>query len=191
MMFTPERVYTVDEVWEISHQPENEDKRLELIEGELIEMSPPGGVHGRIASKIAYYLFAHIQTNPTGIVTVETGYHPANSSTILLSPDVAYISRECAPQPFPDGYVPLLPDLAVEIVSPNDSLKQTRQKTTIYLQNGTHLVWIVQPNEGGVDVCRSAQGRTVNMEFVDREGMLDGERVLPGFTLNVADIFEL
>lgn len=188
-----EQVQTVAEVWDWAHRPENADKRFELIEGELFEMSPPGGIHGRIASKLSFFIELYLQSHPevSGIVTVETGFYPPDAPGILLSPDVAFISHARAPQPFPDGYVSVLPDLVIEVVSPNDSLSQTRRKAAIYLQNGTRLVWIVQPKEGGVDVCRSAQGRTLNMEFVDREGVLSGEQVLPGFALKVADIFAL
>ena len=186
-----EQVQTVAEVWDWAHRPENTDKRFELIEGELFEMSPPGGIHGRVVATLVHLIGNFVFEKKSGIMTLGTGYYPPDAPGILLSPDVAFISHARAPQPFPDGYVPVLPDLVIEVVSPNDSLSQTRRKAAIYLQNGTRLVWIVQPNQGGVDVCRSVQGRTLNMEFVDRDAVLSGEQVLPGFALKVADIFAL
>jgi Uma2 family endonuclease len=188
-MVIRQQTYTVDEVWELAHQPENENRYFELIEGELIEMPPPGGAHGQLASKLARYLGNFADEHNLGVVTVETGYHPPNNRKTLLAPDVAFISKERAPDPFPEQYIPLMPDLAIEIVSPGDSLEKVRKKVAIYLRNGTRLVWIMLPQEKGVDVCRSAEGNRLDIEFVGMDGELDGETILPGFKLKVSDIF--
>lgn len=188
-MVIRQQLYTVDDVWEIAHQAKNENNHYDLIEGELFEMPPPGGVHGRLASKISRYLGTYADEHDLGEVTVETGYHPPENRQTLLSPDVAFLSKSRVPDPFPDKYIPVMPDLAVEIVSPSDALKQVRQKAVVYLQNGVRLVWIVHPTEKGVDVCRSVEGTRLDIEFIGQDGVLYGEGVLKGFELKVSLLF--
>ena len=190
-MVIRQQVYTVDDVWEIAHQPENEMNYFDLIEGELFEMSPPGGIHGRLASKISRYIGIFADEHNLGEVTVETGYHPPNNRNTLLSPDVAFLSKAKVPKPFPDKYIPIMPDLAIEIVSPSDALRQVRRKAMIYLQNGAQMVWIVLPSEQGVDVCRSVDGARLDIEFVEQDGVLFGENILPNFELKVSMLFPI
>lgn len=188
-MAIQEKLYTKDDVWELSHRPENENKYFYLIDGELYWDMPPGGVHGSLALRIGYYLQAFVEKHDLGIGTVETGYYPPDDRHTLLAPDVAFISNARAPQPFPDKFVPTMPDLAVEIMSPTDSLKDLRRKAAVYLANGASLVWIVMPADKGVNVCRASAGAELNIEFIGRDGSLSGETVLPGFQLDLKLLF--
>ena len=183
-----QQLYTVDDVWDLAHQPDNVN-HYELIEGELFEMPPPGYAHGRLAVLIAHYILSFVQAQELGEVTVESGYHPPDGRHTLLSPDVAFLSKAKAPHPFWGKYIPVMPDLAIEILSPTDTLRQVRRKAALYLQHGTQLVWIVLPTEKGVDVCRSVDGARLNIEFVGQEGRLSGEKVLPGFELELERLF--
>ena len=185
-----QRLYTVDDVWELAHQPDNVN-HYELIEGELFEMPPPGYAHGRLAVLIAHYILSFVQAQELGEVTVETGYHPPDGRHTLLSPDVAFLSKAKAPHPSWVKYIPVMPDLAIEILSPTDTLRQARQKAALYLRHGTQLVWIVLPAEKGVDVCRAADGPRLNIEFVGQESSLSGEQVLPGFELKLELLFPI
>ena len=183
-----QQLYTVDDVWELAHQPDNVN-HYELIEGELFEMLPPGYEHGRLAVEISYYIWAFVKERDLGKVTVETGYHPPDSRHTLLSPDVAFLSKAKAPHPSWVKYIPVMPDLAIEILSPTDTLRKARRKAALYLRHGTQLVWIVLPAEKGVDVCRSVDGPRLNIEFVGQESSLSGEQVLPGFELKLERLF--
>ena len=183
-----QQLYTVDDVWELAHQPGNAN-HYELIEGELLTMSPPGGLHGELAYMIARYIGNFIEEHGLGTVTVETGYHPPEDRRTLLSPDVAFLSSAKMPRPLPEKYIPVMPDLAIEILSPTDTLRQARRKAALYLRHGTQLVWIVLPAEKGVDVCRSVDGPRLNIEFVGQESRLSGEQVLPGFELELGLLF--
>ena len=188
-MVIKEKLYTIDDVWELSHRPENADRDCYLIDGELYWTMAPGGEHGHLAFEIAYHLRLFLEKRDLGKGTVETGYYPPGSRHTLLAPDVAFISKTRAPQPFPKKYVPLMPDLAVEVKSPTDSLQEVRRKAAVYLANGTSLVWIVLPAEKGVDVCRASADSGLNIRFVGRDGNLSGEEVLPGFTLELTALF--
>ena len=183
-----QRLYTVDDVWELAHQPDNVN-HYELIEGDLFEMPPPGYEHGRLAVEISHYIWSFVKERDLGTVTVVTGYHPPDSRHTLLSPDVAFLSKAKAPHPFWGKYIPVMPDLAIEILSPTDTLRKARRKAALYLRHGTQLVWIVLPAEKGVDVCRSADGPRLNIEFVGQESSLSGEQVLPGFELELELLF--
>ena len=169
--------------------PELADRRWYMIAGELFEMSPVNRVHGWLAIQIGYHLLDFVQENDLGEVNAEVGYSPPDDLTTVLAPDVAFISKARLSQAPATGFVPFLPDLAVEIVSPSNSIVSIRRKAAIYLGNGTRLVWIVLPDQRGVDVCRSAVGARLDIEFVDAGGLLSGEEVLPGFELELSRLF--
>ena len=187
-MVIQQQLYTVNDVWELAHQPGNEN-HYELIEGDLFEMPPPGYEHGRLAVEISYYIWSFVKEHGLGTVTVETGYHSPEDRRTLLSPDVAFLSSAKMPRPLPEKYIPVMPDLAIEILSPTDTLRQARRKAALYLRHGTQLVWIVLPAEKGVDVCRSVDGPRLNIEFIGQENSLSGEQVLPGFELKLERLF--
>ena len=184
-----QRLYDIDDLWELVCQDDTGLNHYELIDRALIEMSPPGGRHGQLAIILGHYIFIFAEALDLGVVTAETGYHPPDNRHTLLSPDVAFVSKKRAPQPFPEKYVPLMPDLAVEIVSPSNSVKALRRKATIYLQNGTQLVWIVMPGKNSVEVCRMKDGAGMTREIVESTGTLAGEQVLPGFALDMKRLF--
>ena len=178
-MAIQQRPYDVDELWELYSQPEYDQKRLELRDGLLVEISGPGGIHGRIATKLARFLDEYAEAHALGDVTVETGYHPRESRYTLLLPDVAFIGRERAPDPFPEKFIPLMPDIAVEIRSPNNTLKELREKAQIYLRHGAKQLRIVLPAQSAIEFHRPTSAHET-LNFGDS---LSGEDVLPGFHL--------
>lgn len=165
------------------------DRRWYMIAGEVFEMSPVNRVHGWLSVRISYYLTHFVIERDLGEVHVEVGYSPPDDPTTVLAPDVAFISKARLSRAPDTGFVPFLPDLAVEVVSPSNSIRSIRRKAAIYLDNGTRLVWIVLPDQRGVDVCRSAVGARLDIEFVDADGLLSGEEVLPGFELALSRLF--
>ena len=189
IMAIQEQLHTVDTVWDLAHAPENDNKRFYLIDGELFEMSPANRLHGRLAIRIGAYIMLFADEHGLGEVMVETGYHPPDDCHTLLAPDVSFVSQARISQQPQEKFIPVMPDLAVEIASPTDSLQQMRRKAAIYLDNGTSLVWIVLPAEKGIDVCRSAAGSRLDIEFVRGDGKLSGEDILPGFELEMSRLF--
>ena len=181
-MVLQEKLLTADDLWEISHREPG--KRFELVQGVLIEMSPVGGLHGIIALKIGSLLLAHVEHNRLGVVTVETGYILENAPQTVRAPDVGFVRHERMPQPFGPRYIPIAPDLAVEVVSPGDAASEVEAKVLDYLRAGVALVWVIYPDTHTVmahtagDVQRRGPGDT-----------LDGGAVLPGFTVSVSAIF--
>ena len=185
-----QRLYDVDDLWDLLSQLPDDSNDYELIDGELIPMTPPGGEHGELALSLGSYIRAFVRENGLGRATVETGYHPADDRQTLLGPDIAFVSHERAPDPFPKRFVPVMPNLAVEILSPTDTIHKAREKAELYLGNGSQLVWIVLPDEQSVEVCRMTEAGEMKREVVGLDDSLSGEDVLPGFSLDVRRIFE-
>ncbi|MEO8394240.1 MAG: Uma2 family endonuclease [Chloroflexota bacterium] len=187
-MIVQEKFYSAEEFWELSNLPENENKRLELIEGELIEMPPAGGKHGGIVFQIGLPVGMHVKQHKLGYVTAaETGYvlhrNPDGKDTVRAA-DLGFVAAGCLPDGLPSGHIPFAPDFAVEVVSPSDRADQIEKKVTEYLQYGTRLLWVVYPATKTVVAYTSTSMRRFEMGET-----LDGGDVLPGLTLAVADIF--
>ncbi len=183
-MAVQEKLYTVEDLWRLSHEADG--KRYELDEGELIEMAPTGDIHGIVALWIGYLLVSYVKAHDLGKVTAaETGFILAKNPEVTRAPDVAFIAKARL-VPLTGGYFPLAPDLAVEVVSPSEGAAYLRRKADQYLQAGTRLVWVVYPETRLVDVYRPNQP-TLTFKIDDT---LDGGDVLPGFTLPVRSLFE-
>ena len=188
-MAIQEGLLNVDAVCELMRQPEFADKRFYMIDGVIYEMSPVQRVHSRLASMIDFFVRQHVMSKDLGEVHIEHGFYVSDDRRTMLAPDVAFVSHARLRNQPEDGFMSVMPDLAVEVVSPSNSIRQIRRKARIYLDNGSSLVWIVLPAERGVDVCRSADGARLDIEFVGADGTLSGEDVLPGFELEVSRLF--
>jgi Uma2 family endonuclease len=174
---------------EIASRPENAEKSLELIEGVIVEMSRPSWLHGVVTGEIYLYMRLFVKEHALGYVSVEAGYILLTSSegkATVVGPDVAFVRLERAPNGLPkSGFAPFPPDLAVEIISPNDTVYEINEKIALYLRAGTRLVWVVDPSSSRVTVHQPNQVPVI----YDTTGILDGGDVLPGFQLPVRDIF--
>lgn len=179
-----DRYMTADRFMEYIQQPENADRLLELIDGEIIEKVPTEE-HGIIVGNILSPLRAFAKQHKLGRVTTE-GLHklPDDDQNAVL-PDVSF-RRNLSSPPVRRGAVPAMPDLAVEIQSPSQSEAFMVEKANYYLANGTRMVWLVFPTKRVVEVHRPGQ-----IEIFTEADTLDGGDVLPGFILPVRDIFDL
>lgn len=182
-----ERLYTPTEFWEFVQQPENAGRWFELVQGEIVEVPPPTILPTLIGTAFAYFLRSHVIEHKLGYVTADGGAYVLGPGMIYV-PDAAYISYERAPH-VPEKYFLSAPDLAVEIVSPNDKPHEVQKKVANYLEAGTRLVWVVYPEEKAVYVWRKADEGQMLVKKVDLNGVLEGDEVLPGFQLAVRDVF--
>lgn len=181
MALEKQKIYTDEEFEAFIRLPENADKRFELIDGEIIEV-PSNPYSSEIAILIAAAILAFIRPRNLGRVTGEgAGYRVAGRK---LSPDVAYVSAARQEQLAREGYNPIAPDLAVEVVLPTDRQPEIRRKLAIYAEGGV-LVWLVYPEQRRVEIYAPDQP----VEIVFEEGALSGGQILPDFTLPVTDVF--
>ncbi len=166
--------------------------RMELTKnGELIIMSPTGGTAGRKNRRL---------TQRIGIWTDRDGTGEAfdSSTTFVLpngarrSPDVSWIKLERwhqLTQKQQDGFPPIAPDFVIELVSPSDLKNQRYEdlqaKMQEYLDNGVKLGWLIEPQGKTVEIYRLGQP----VEVLNNPQTLSGEDILPGFILDLSDIF--
>jgi Uma2 family endonuclease len=165
----------------------DDDRRLELIEGELREMPPAGAEHGTVAFHIAALLQRHITAHNAGRgFAAETGFLLARDPDTVRAPDAAFVSRERAePIGRVIGYWPGAPDLAVEVVSPGDSYSELHDKALAWLAAGAQLVLVVDPATRRVTLYRSPADVTV----LEGEQAVDCAPVLPGFAPSASTLF--
>ncbi len=188
-MEVKERVFDVDEFWRFVHLPENADKRFELINGDVIEMPAPGEEHGFIAAEIFHRVRLFDPQRKLGNPSVDAGFYSLDDRHTLLGPDFAFRRTERPAAPFNKKWTPVMPDLAVEVKSPSNTLAELRQKAAIYLSHGSQLVWIIIPSSKSAEVCRLGAQGDMERETIGADGALSGEDVLPGFTLALSALF--
>ena len=158
----------------------------ELLDGEPIELTPAAGKSSRIGGRLLSLALAdHVEPSEFGwAFPAETGFVLFADRETVRSPDAAVVSRDRFAEP-PDSFVPLAPDLAVEVLSPSDRMADALAKVAMYPQAGTSLVWLVDPKTRTVVVFRSE----MNPVTLGESDTLDGGDVLPGFSVPVAEIF--
>ena len=182
-----ERQIDADAFLRMADLPEYRETEYELIDGEMVEMPPPGFVHGEFAVRLSYYIHAYAKARGLGRTTAESGFRSEFDPGLVLRPDVAFLSHARAQLIRGRGLSPVMPDLAVEIASPGNSASDLREKAGLYLRNGTRLVWLVFPDDERVEV-HSHIGESQSLGANDT---LSGGDVLPGFGLELRQLFSL
>lgn len=163
------------------------DRRLELVEGAIVEMPPSSRRNTIIAGLIAHFLNAFVLPRDLGYVTVADGGFEINAIN-TFQPDATFIQK--ARVSSLDGVTfDVAPDLAVEVISPSESTRQIHHKVTTYLQGGTRVVWVVYPDEAVVEVWTLGTDDAPTLLTLTQDESLDGRDILPGFTLPIAHIF--
>lgn len=158
------------------------NKRTELVRGRLVVREPAGYVHGDVAMLIGGAVLQHVEANSLGrVFAAETGFTLARGPDTVRAPDVAFIRSARLPSPPPEGFAELAPDLAVEVLSPDDRPGEVLEKVGDWLNAGTLLVWVVDPRRRIARVYRADGSETQ----VDDAGSLEGEELLPGFRLSL------
>ena len=165
-----------------------EGVRGELIRGVLCETMPTGQEHGEVVVSLTILLGTFVKSWKLGrLMASDSGVWLERNPDTVREPDIAYFSAEKIPPGVRvTGYAEAVPDLVVEVVSPNDSLREVNDKALMWLSHGVPLVWVVNPDRRTVDVHR--EGGEVST-LTDNDS-LDGLDVLPGFTCAVRDVFD-
>jgi Uma2 family endonuclease len=136
---------------------------------------------------IGALLWAFIRPRNLGIcATADGGMRLAADPDTVRAPDVSFVRAERLPAGgLKAGYFAGAPDLAVEVLSPTDRFSDVQRKVRDYLAAGTRLVWVIDP-EARTAIVYRPDGRVT---FLDEDGVLDGEDVVPDFSLALADVW--
>ena len=160
-------------------------KSTELVRGVLVVREPPGTWHGTLAGRLLFRMGQHVYPRGLGeLLGQDTGFLIERDPDTVRAPDVAFVSAVRATQIGRRGYAPLAPDIAVEILSPGDRPAEVLEKIANWLQAGTRLVWVIDPDRGIARIHR-ADG---TIDIVRGDGTLNGEDVLPGFSCPLAEV---
>ena len=152
-------------------------------------MSPAGGRHGRIANQIGFLLKKHVQAGGLGVVyAAETGFLIERDPDTVIAPDVAFISRaRHATIQDEVGFIEMAPDLVVEVLSPNDRFSRVEAKALAWLDAGTPLVLLVDPEKETVHAYRSRK----QIQIFHGNETLDCSHAVQDWTLHVPDVFRV
>jgi Uma2 family endonuclease len=161
------------------------DGKYELVDGELHHMSPAGGRHGHLVTRLLAQIHMFVMERKLGhVFDGQTGFRFPDGN--LRSPDVSFVAAGRLPEGIPAGFLHVAPDLAVEVLSPTDRAGDIAHKVGDYLAVGVRLLWVIDPEKNtAVVYCPRTPPRTVR-----RDGALDGEDVLPGFSCPLAALFD-
>ena len=164
-----------------------EDCRYDLIEGELAPMPPePSGIHGEITFSLGFEVGYFVRSHDLGLC-----FAAATRFTIEFNPDTsigsdfAFVKKGGLPLPLPEGFLRIAPDLIVEVRSPSDKTTEAEEKMRRWIRSGVRLGWELNMRTRVLTVYRpDKEPRTV-----DIDGVIEGEDVLPGFTLPMRRLF--
>lgn len=166
---------------------------FELINGKIVSKNsgteinmPTGAKHGAVTDELESRISYFVRENKLGkVFAAETGF--ILSEGTVRGIDISFVGTEkLAKFGIPEGFFPCSPDLAVEVISPGNSIEEIQDKVEQCLAAGTTLVWIVYPKRNMVHVHRQS-----NVIKVLRENdELTGEDVLPNFKVKLSEIFD-
>jgi len=165
------------------------DKFYETVNGQREDVPPMGALETGIAGVLIRYLWLFLGENPPGLVVAEMLFRLNNEPKVERRPDVAYVPYVRWPQKVitvGDAWQ-VVPELAVEVVSPTNTASKIQEKILNYFQYGVGLVWVIYPEQRMVHIYESAK----TVRVLDGKDCLDGKPLFPDFRLELTRLFEL
>ncbi len=162
--------------------------RYEIVNGELVDMGISGAKYGSVCSILMILLGGYVHLHKLGAMfDSSTAFKMKNGNK--RAPDVSFFAKERLHglTELPTGFLDGAPDLAVEVLSPGNTTDEIDTKIAEYFDNGARLVWVINAIQRYVLVYRSGQEPDRLLKSMDS---LDGEEVIPGFSLAIADLFQ-
>lgn len=178
-----DRILSLEEFEDL---PEEDAHRLELVRGRLIREPRPGARHGLLMARLGARLQRHVEENRLGVVCMDFGVVLPTEPPTVRGPDIGFVARDrIPPEGVPTGFLRMAPDLAVEIVSPSNTVSEIQEKVLEYLDAGARLVWVIDPQTQVVNTYRSRD----EIRLLGEGDELEGGDVLPGFRLALEELF--
>jgi Uma2 family endonuclease len=181
-MLVKEKEITVEEFEQFLRLPEYQGRLFELINGKIVEKMPTEE-HGTIVLNIGSAIKYYIRQQGRGRVGAEIRYRLLSDRHNSRQPDLSY-SHGTLPAVI-SGAVPHMPELVVEVQSPDDSVKAMRERAEYFIANDVQLVWLVFPRKRYVEVYSPDH----EMEILFGSDSLSGGDLLPGFAMSIEEVF--
>ena len=162
----------------------SDDWRYELVAGRLMKMSPTALPHGIVVARVLFLLHRHAEANKLGVVVPEVGFKLASNPDTVRAPDIAFVRRDRIPSR--KGFMDGPPDLAVEVLSPDDRASKVRAKVADYLTRGVIVVLVIDPDALTATIHR----RLTPPVTLSGNDVIDLDDVVSGFRCGVQDIFK-
>jgi Uma2 family endonuclease len=171
----------------------NADEFVEIVDGEIVKMTPNGFMHIIVSANVYDILRAYVKKHGLGYVAHDGLIYilEKKGKKVIVShvPDVSFIRKGKIPEfdyskPFPGA-----PDLAVEVISPSEGEDITLDKIRDYFKYGTEQVWVIYPNQKEVHVYLRDDLKIIRV--YNEDDMLEAESLFPGLKIAVRDFFEL
>lgn len=180
-MAVERKLLTAEELLKL---PTGVGERYELVDGELRTMAPAGGPHGNRGGWAWGHVYRFVDDNGLGeVFLAETGFLIHRDPDTVRAPDFAFIRAErMPPEGLPSGFVPIAPDMVLEVISPDDSAAAIREKVQSWLEFGCRAVWVLYPGPR-LDVHGPGGARSYGPD-----DEVDGGDVLPGFRMKLVDL---
>lgn len=173
-------------VGEFERLPEEDAYRVELVRGRLVREPRPGARHGWLMARLGARLQRHVEENHLGLVCMDVGFVLSTDPPSVRGPDIAFLAGDrLPPGELTTGFPRTAPDLAVEIISPSNSASELQRKVLEFLDAGSRLVWVVDPQARIVTAYRSRD----EIRVLGESEELEGGDVLPGFRLPLEALF--
>ncbi len=181
-----ETVLTAEEFWELPEPPHG--GRLELVEGRVVADMPVGRMHARLASRVVTALSIFVDRQGLGEIHVELGHRTTRQPDSVRAPDVSFVAAQRLANMPMDGFVEGAPDLAIEIMSPEDREPDVARKVEEYFDAGAKRVWIVRPRNRTITVHRPGGDAHT---YTNRDALTsdDAGFAADGFTLDLPGLF--
>src|SRR6266536_615629 len=182
-MRTEVQLMTADELLALPR----DEFRYELVNGELKKMSPAGHYHGRVTIRLTLPIAQHVREHKLGeVYAAETGFKLGSNPDTVRAPDIAFIRQQrVAEVGETKGFWPGAPDLAVEVLSPDDTVAEVEEKVSEWLTAGTRQVWVVSAKLRTVTVY----GSPMDILVLTEKDLLDGGDLFPDLHIAVTEIF--
>jgi Uma2 family endonuclease len=179
---------TAEDFYDWLYRPESEDRLFELVRGRIVEMPLRGELHGFVCAKASHLLATHVWQHRQGYAcSNNTGVIVSRNPDTVRRPDVIYFADKTTLDETRRAFAAQAPALAVEVLSPEDSVGQVLGRVADLLRAGTQLVWVVEPE----DQCVYVYSFAGPFFMLAREEELTGGDALPDFRCKVADLFAM
>jgi Uma2 family endonuclease len=174
--------YTIEEFLALP----KDGNRYELVDGELIEMAGAREEHSRIGNLVGYHLTGFVLANQLGeVYNSEARYAVVPDSDTVRLPDVSFVSAARVTRGV--RTMQFAPDLAVEVLSDSNTYQEIERKVKEYFGKGGQLVWVINLEDKEAYIYRSG---SLSRQTLTETAELDGEQILPGFKLPLAELFK-